>query len=100
MAGWQPLPLHRVQQHRGGHLRSGARSRDGRARRGDPLKPFAYHRPASVEEAAEVLSQNGENRILAGGMTLLPSLKHRLAAPPALVDLAGIGPLRGISKSP
>ena len=47
-----------------------------------------------------MLSQNGENRILAGGMTLLPSLKHGLAAPPALVDLAGIGPLRGISKSP
>ncbi len=47
-----------------------------------------------------MLSQNGENRILAGGMTLLPSLKHRLAAPPALVDLAGIGPLRGISKLP
>lgn len=63
------------------------------------MRPFAYHRPASVGEAAALLGREGEHRLLAGGMTLIPSLKHGLAAPDALVDLAGVAALAGISES-
>jgi carbon-monoxide dehydrogenase medium subunit len=55
---------------------------------------FDYHRPASLAEAAKLLS--GEAKLLAGGQTLLPTLKQRLAKPSALIDLAGIAELRGI----
>jgi len=58
---------------------------------------FAYHRPKSVNEAAAMLADLGEDaRPLAGGHSLIPLMKLRLAAPEHLVDLAGIAELKGI----
>jgi aerobic carbon-monoxide dehydrogenase medium subunit len=58
---------------------------------------FAYHRPKSVREAVAMLADLGEDaRPLAGGHSLIPMMKLRLAAPSHLIDLAGIGELRGI----
>jgi carbon-monoxide dehydrogenase medium subunit len=58
---------------------------------------FEYHKPGSLVEAAALLSANPEARILAGGMTLIPTLKQRLAAPSDLVDLGGLPDLVGIT---
>jgi carbon-monoxide dehydrogenase medium subunit len=58
---------------------------------------FEYHRPKSVAEAVALLADLGEEaRALAGGHSLIPMMKLRLAAPEHLVDLAGIGGLKGI----
>jgi aerobic carbon-monoxide dehydrogenase medium subunit len=58
---------------------------------------FAYHRPSSVKEAVALLAQLGdEGRALAGGHSLIPMMKLRLAAPANIVDLAGIAELKGI----
>ena len=58
---------------------------------------FAYHRPASVKEAIGLLAQFGEEgRALAGGHSLIPMMKLRLATPANLVDLAGVAELKGI----
>ncbi len=58
---------------------------------------FDYHRPKSVPEAVALLADLGEEaRPLAGGHSLIPMMKLRLATPDHLVDLAGIGDLRGI----
>lgn len=59
---------------------------------------FDYHRPGSLEEAFELLGADGETRALAGGHSLLPMMKVRLATPATLVDLAGIAGLDGISR--
>lgn len=59
---------------------------------------FDYHRPASVEDAVALLARLGEEaNILAGGHSLIPLMKTRLASPEHLVDLSGIGNLKGIS---
>ncbi|HUG62432.1 MAG TPA: xanthine dehydrogenase family protein subunit M [Methylomirabilota bacterium] len=59
--------------------------------------PFVYHRPSTVEEAVGLLAAHGdEARPLAGGHSLIPMMKLRMAAPEHLVDLAGIGALSGI----
>ena len=58
---------------------------------------FTYHRPTSVQEAVSLLARLGEEgRALAGGHSLIPMMKLRLAAPQHLVDLAGLSELRGI----
>ena len=58
---------------------------------------FAYHRPKSLAEAVGLLADLGEDaRPLAGGHSLIPMMKLRLAAPEHLVDLRAIGELRGI----
>jgi aerobic carbon-monoxide dehydrogenase medium subunit len=58
---------------------------------------FAYHRPNSVSEAVKMLADLGEDaRALAGGHSLIPMMKLRLATPEHLIDLAGIGDLKGI----
>lgn len=59
---------------------------------------FDYVRAASVSEAANALSANPEAKLLAGGQTLLPTLKQRLAQPSSVVDLGAIGELRSIRK--
>jgi carbon-monoxide dehydrogenase medium subunit len=59
---------------------------------------FQYHRPASIDEAKEILAANEEAKILGGGMTLLPTMKLRLAQPSDLVDLSGIESLSGIRQ--
>ena len=57
---------------------------------------FEYHRPATVEDAVAQLKAAEDGKLLAGGMTLLPTLKLRLAHPSDLVDLGQIGELAGI----
>jgi carbon-monoxide dehydrogenase medium subunit len=57
---------------------------------------FAYHRPASVKEAVGLLAQFGDDgRALAGGHSLIPMMKLRLASPANLVDLGAIAELKG-----
>ncbi len=58
---------------------------------------FEYHRPGSVQEVVQHLQQNPDAKILAGGHSLLPAMKLRLASPAALIDLNRIDDLRGIS---
>jgi carbon-monoxide dehydrogenase medium subunit len=58
------------------------------------MHDFNYHRPSSLAEAAKLAT--GEAKIVAGGMTLVPTMKQRLAQPSDLVDLAGIAELKGI----
>jgi len=58
---------------------------------------FAYHRPKSVQEAVAMLADLGDDaRALAGGHSLIPMMKLRLATPAHLVDLADVSDLRGI----
>ena len=59
---------------------------------------FTYHRPANVKAAAALAAKTADAKILAGGHTLLPTMKQRLAAPPALIDLAGCDELRAIEQ--
>src|SRR5277367_2565188 len=60
---------------------------------------FTYHKPASLDEIANFLGANEEAKLVAGGMTLVPTLKLRLAKPCDLVDLAAIPSLRGITDA-
>jgi carbon-monoxide dehydrogenase medium subunit len=61
--------------------------------------PFTYHRPASVADAIKLLADLGdEARPLAGGHSLIPMMKLRLATPDHLVDLHGIGGLKSIGR--
>ncbi|NMH98065.1 FAD binding domain-containing protein [Pseudonocardia acidicola] len=60
---------------------------------------FDYVRPSSVEEAVTALQQGGDDaKILAGGQSLLPVLRLRLAAPSVIIDLGGIAELRGVRE--
>ncbi len=59
---------------------------------------FTYRKSATVEEAADLFNTSEDARYLAGGMTLLPTMKQRLAAPEVLIDLNGIAALEGIEK--
>src|SRR6201990_513724 len=61
--------------------------------------PFEYHRPATVADAIKLLSTLGDDaRPLAGGHSLVPMMKLRLATPEHLVDLHGIDGLKGIRR--
>ena len=60
---------------------------------------FNYHKPTSLDEIANVLGANEEAKLVAGGMTLIPTLKQRLAKPSDLVDLGAIASLRGITDA-
>lgn len=57
---------------------------------------FDYHRAASLDDAAAHLAANPEARLLAGGQTLIPVLKQRLAHPAEVIDLGWLPDLRGI----
>ena len=59
---------------------------------------FDYHKANSVADAAAHLKQTSEARLLAGGQTLIPTLKQRLASPTMLVDLSGIAELNGVRR--
>jgi aerobic carbon-monoxide dehydrogenase medium subunit len=60
---------------------------------------FSYHRPATVADAVKLLSTLGEEaRPLAGGHSLVPMMKLRLATPEHLVDLHGIAGLKGVRR--
>ena len=61
--------------------------------------PFDYEAPESLEEAIRMLHENGEDaKLLAGGHSLLPLMKLRLAAPTILVDLRKIPGLHGVRQ--
>jgi carbon-monoxide dehydrogenase medium subunit len=61
--------------------------------------PFSYHRPATVADAVKLLADLGEEaRPLAGGHSLVPMMKLRLATPGHLVDLHAIAGLKGIRR--
>ncbi|HEY4910109.1 MAG TPA: FAD binding domain-containing protein, partial [Methylomirabilota bacterium] len=63
--------------------------------------PFAYHRPASLDEALALLERYGpDGRVLAGGQSLVPALNMRLATPAALIDINRLPGLDGISLEP
>src|SRR3982075_1754000 len=58
-----------------------------------------YHRPSSVDEAAALFAKGSESKYLAGGHTLLPVMKQRLASPSHVIDLGGVKDLIGIDVS-
>jgi carbon-monoxide dehydrogenase medium subunit len=61
--------------------------------------PFDYARPATLEEALELLAKHGDDaKLLAGGHSLLPAMKLRLAQPKVVVDIARLPDLRFIRK--
>jgi carbon-monoxide dehydrogenase medium subunit len=57
---------------------------------------FTFHRPTTVRQAAGLLARNPEAKLLAGGHSLLPVMKQRLAQPSALVDLSRVEGLSGV----
>lgn len=57
---------------------------------------FKFHRPATVRQAANILTKNEDAKLVAGGHTLIPVMKQRLASPPHLVDLSKVDNLIGI----
>ena len=65
------------------------------------LPPFRYLAPNTIEQAAYMLAQEGEQAMLvAGGTDLYPNMKRRQFTPPALIGLRGIAALKHISGSP
>src|SRR5260370_31227083 len=60
--------------------------------------PFDYKRASTLDEALTLLSQNEEAKILAGGHSLIPAMKLRLAMPPMLVDISRIKDLSYIRE--
>lgn len=60
--------------------------------------PFDYYRPSTVAEAVDLLTSVEGARPIAGGHSLLPAMKLRVASPPALVDLTRIEGLTGITR--
>jgi carbon-monoxide dehydrogenase medium subunit len=60
---------------------------------------FTHHSASSVSDAVSTLGANEDAKFLAGGQTLLPTMKQRLAAPPHLIDLGKVKELRGIEVS-
>src|SRR6185369_6472582 len=111
----QSVPLHRLSEHRDldrrrrqgdGQIRpclnptwlkSASHHRIHRDRDQEVLMyEFKYHRPATVRQAANLLVKNEDAKVIAGGHTLVPVMKQRLASPPHLVDLSHIEGLDGI----
>ncbi|MGX1306398.1 carbon-monoxide dehydrogenase medium subunit [Amorphus suaedae] len=61
--------------------------------------PFTYHRPTSVDDAVGLLASLGEDvEIVAGGHSLIPMMKLRLAAPEHLVDIGGLPEMKGVRR--
>src|SRR5579884_3848165 len=60
---------------------------------------FTFHRPQTVRQAAGLLAKNPDAKLLAGGHTLLPTMKLRLAGPPQIIDMSLIEGLSGIEQS-
>ena len=60
------------------------------------MHTFSYVKATSLKHAGELLAANADAKLLAGGMTLIPTMKARLAQPSHLIDIAGIAELSGI----
>jgi len=60
---------------------------------------FEYHRPATLEEALKLLSELDDAKVLAGGQSLIPVMKLRLAAPAHLVDINRVPGLDAIDEA-
>src|SRR6202012_1395291 len=60
---------------------------------------FTFHRPDTLRQAANMLAKNEEAKLLAGGHTLLPTMKLRLAGPPQIIDMSLIEGLTGIEQT-
>ena len=58
---------------------------------------FDYHKAGSVAEAIELLGSHPDARLLAGGHSLIPLMRLRLARPATLIDIGGVAELKGIS---
>ena len=58
-----------------------------------------YHRPSSIDEAAALFAKGSESKYLAGGHTLIPVMKQRLASPSDVIDLGKIKELVGVELS-
>lgn len=58
-----------------------------------------YHRAGSVSEATSLMTKADDGKFLAGGQTLIPTMKQRLAAPSDLIDLGQIAELQGITEA-
>ena len=58
------------------------------------MYPFTYHKASSIEQAQALLDVSDDSKLLAGGQTLIPTLKQHLASPGALVDIGKIEALR------
>ena len=58
---------------------------------------FAYHRPASIDDAVALIAQNPDAKLMAGGQTLLPTMKARLASPSDIIDLGRLRDLAAIT---
>jgi carbon-monoxide dehydrogenase medium subunit len=59
---------------------------------------FNYHQAKSVDDASKLVTGVEEGKLMAGGMTLIPTLKQRLAKPSDVIDLGKIADLKGIKK--
>jgi aerobic carbon-monoxide dehydrogenase medium subunit len=59
---------------------------------------FTYHRPTTVRQVASLLAKNEDAKLLAGGHSLIPVMKLRLAKPSALIDLSRVEGLTGIEQ--
>src|SRR5213593_1747736 len=57
---------------------------------------FTYHRPTTVRQAANLLAKTEEAKLLAGGHSLIPVMKLRLARPSAVIDLSRVEGLSGV----
>ncbi len=60
---------------------------------------FDYHRAGSLDEALSLLGSLGDAKLLAGGHTLIPMMKLRLAQPAAVIDIGGLAELSGVSEA-
>ena len=58
---------------------------------------FDYKRVSALDEAVNALNSADDGKLMAGGMTILPTIKQRLANPSDLIDLAGVAELKGIT---
>jgi carbon-monoxide dehydrogenase medium subunit len=63
------------------------------------VKPFRYRKPSSLAEAVALLQSDPDSRLLAGGQSLLPTMRLGLAEPSALVDLAGVHDLQSVAAA-
>src|SRR5205085_4456307 len=71
----------------------------GRIYGGPAMYAFTFHRPQTVRQAAGLLGKNPDAKLLAGGQTLLPTMKLRLAGPPQIIDMSLVEGMSGIELS-